>query len=134
MVKCDTILFDKRRLTCYAGIPIVQYTHVASTLSVHCGYNILIGQLLRLWDLINVRGNYVLECARLLLRMQKRGYRLSILCRKLQHHICLFPDTFGDVYALHLYKDIMRCVKLLVDLGNWELHSKDWTGVEDDEH
>ena len=66
-----------------------------------------------------------------MLRMQRRGYRLSILRRKLQHHIKLFPDTFGDVSALRLYKDIMRCVGELSDLGDWETRSRDWTGMDD---
>ena len=118
-------------IDCYAGIPIVQYAHVASTLSIHCGYNILIGQLHRFRESITVRGNYILECARLMLRMQRRGYRLSILRRKLQHHIKLFPDTFGDVSASHLYRDIMRCVEKLAQLGDWEVDSRDWTGMED---
>ena len=66
-----------------------------------------------------------------MLRVQRRGYRLSILRRTLQHHIKLFLDTFGDVYALQLYKDIMRCVEELAGMGDWEVDSRDWTGMED---
>ena len=43
----------------------------------------------------------------------------------------MFPDTFGDVFALRLYKDIMRCVQDLTALGDWESISKNWTGLED---
>lgn len=92
-----TLLFDKRRLPCYSGIPIVQYAHVTSTLSIQCGCNILIGQLHRFRQLITVRSNYVWEVARLVKRMQDRGYRLSLLRRKLKQHLQVYPDTFGDV-------------------------------------
>lgn len=47
MIKSHSLLFDKRRLPCYADIPMVQFTHVSSSLSLHCGYNTLIGQLHR---------------------------------------------------------------------------------------
>jgi hypothetical protein len=60
--------------------------------------------------------------------MQKRGYRLSILRKKLQHHLKLWPDTYGDVNAMSLYKDIQRQVQALNRLDDWEVDSKDWTG------
>lgn len=134
VVKSHTLLFDKRRLPCYSNIPIVQYTHVASTLSVHSGYNILIGQLHRFRELITVRSNYVLEVARLLKCMQGRGYQLSLLRRKLRHHIQLYPDTFGDVRASALYSDIMAAFQELSELGStWASDSKDWTGWDADD-
>lgn len=43
----ETVLYDKRRQECYKDIPIVYYTNVSSTISVQCGYNILVGQLHR---------------------------------------------------------------------------------------
>lgn len=135
VVKSHTLLFDKRRLACYRGIPIVQYAHVASTLSLHCGYNILIGQLHRFRGLITVRANYVLEVSRLLLRMQSRGYRYSILWRKLRHHLRLYPDTYGDTGFKSLLTSIRYCVTELREYPCWESACIDWTGwYEDSEH
>jgi hypothetical protein len=79
VVQSVTTLYDKRRQACYAGIPIVQYAHVSSTLSVHCGYNILTGQLHRFSQLIMCRGNFIVEVAKLVNRMYNRGYHLPIL-------------------------------------------------------
>lgn len=64
VVHSYTRLYDKRSQACYAGIPIVRYTHVSSTLSMNSGYNILVSQLHRLRELTSVRGNYVLEAAK----------------------------------------------------------------------
>jgi hypothetical protein len=66
IVKSVTTLYDKRHQACYAGIPIVQYAHVSSdtsTLSAHCGYNILTGQLHHFGQLIMCRGNFIVEVA-----------------------------------------------------------------------
>lgn len=108
-----TQLYDKRREDCYAGIPIVQYQHVSSTVSVHSGYNIMLGQLHRFRTLIMNRGNYVMESAKLVKRMVHRGYKRSIVMRKLRHHLQLFPWTFGDSTYHHLYCDIKSCLHYL---------------------
>lgn len=120
VVQSFTKLYDKRRNACYRGIPIVQYTHVASTLSIHCGYNILIGQLHRFRELIMLRDNYILEVARLVRRMQNRGYRKSILFKKLQHHLRLYPDTYGDRSAHRLLNDIKHMYDFLCNVTDWE--------------
>jgi hypothetical protein len=65
VVKSVTTLYDKRRQACYASIPIVQYAHDSSTMSLHCGYNILTGRLHRFSQLIICRGNFVVEIAKL---------------------------------------------------------------------
>ena len=120
IVQSYTLLYDKRRNACYRGIPIVQYAHVSSTLSLHCGYNILIGQLHRFRELISWKDNYVLECARLIRRMQLRGYRRSILFRKLRHHLMLYPDTFGSTSYMPLFTDITACYNTLCHEDSWE--------------
>lgn len=126
MIKSHSLLFDKRRLPCYADIPIVQFTHVSSSLSLHCGYNTLIGQLHRFRELITVRGNYVLVVARLMLRMNRRGYKLSILRRKLKHH--MFPDTFGDTNGRRLFSEVQCTMALLAQMHDWEVDVKHLTG------
>lgn len=90
------------------GIPIVQYAHVSSTLSLHCGYNILVGQLHRFRELIMLRDNYIPEVARLVRRMQNRGYKKTILFRKLKHHLRIYPDTYGDRSFSGLLREITR--------------------------
>ena len=115
-----TKLYDKRRNACYRGIPIVQYAHVSSTISLHCGYNILIGQLHRFRELILMRSNYVTEVARLIIRMQKRGYKKSILLRKLKHHLRMYPDTFGDRSFGRLWDDIQDHYQYLLTRPDWE--------------
>jgi hypothetical protein len=79
VVKSVTNLYaDKRWQACYAGIPIVQYAHVSSTLSVHCGYNILTGQLHRFSQLIMCRaGNLIVEVAKLVNRHAQQGVPLA---------------------------------------------------------
>lgn len=91
VMQSDTRLYDKRRNVCYRGIPIVQYTHVQHKF-IQCGYNIMLGQLYRLRELITDSNNYVLECARLVMRMQYRGDKASILWRSCSI-ICTFTLT-----------------------------------------
>ena len=87
VVRSTTRLYVKRQQACYAGIPIVRYTHVASTLSAQSGYNIVVSQLHRYRELIWVRGNYVMEVAKLVRRLQLRGYKVAILWGKLKKHL-----------------------------------------------
>ena len=132
VVQSFTKLYDKRRNACYRGIPIVQYQHVSSTLSLHCGYNILIGQLHRFRELIMLRDNYILEVARLVLRMQKRGYKKSILFRKLKHHLRIYPDTFGDRSFCALLNEITDMYECLVGMVDWETATSEqvWAAEE----
>jgi hypothetical protein len=113
VVHSVTHLYDKRRERCYRAIPIVQYTHVSSTLSMQSGYNILLGQLFRFRELITVKGNYVMEAAKLVARMTLRGYRRTILMRKLRRHLLLYPDTYGDVSFRSLFGQITVCLRYL---------------------
>lgn len=74
---------------------LLQHTHVPNTISIHCGCNILLGQLHRLCELITDRDMNVLECARFVIRMRSCGYKASILWRQLQHHLRVYPDMSG---------------------------------------
>jgi hypothetical protein len=120
-------LYDKRLEKCYARIKIVRYTSVSSTLSVHSGYNILLSQLHRYGELITVKRDYVLQVSKLLLRMQSRGYRISILYRKLKHHLHRDYMLFGDVHWRVLCRDVVLCVKFWRSQPNWEAwHPAAW--------
>ena len=130
VVKSYTLLYDKRRNACYWGIPIVQYTHVSSTLPLHSGYNILVGQLHRFRELITWRDNYVLECGRLIRRMQMRGYGKTILFRKLKHHLRIYPDTFGDSSFQSLFDEITECYNTLCGEPDWEFTCPGWDYAE----
>lgn len=127
-----TTLYDKRRQACYAGIPIVQYAHVSSTLSVHCGYNILTGQLHRFAHLIMTRGNFVVEVAKLIRRMHHRGYHLPILWRKLKYNLKVLPLPYGDSTFHPLLTDISECYQRLEqtlglqNIAAWEAYATPW--------
>jgi hypothetical protein len=73
LVTSATRLYDKRMQSCYDGIPIVRYTHISSAISPFAGYNILVSQLHRFQSLITQRSSFVLEVAKLLVRMETRG-------------------------------------------------------------
>lgn len=60
------------------------------------------------------------EVARLLIRMQKCGYKQSILFAKLKHHLRLYPDTFGDRSFDRLWDDIHNCYLHLLTVADWE--------------
>ena len=96
IVVSETELYDKRREKCCDGIPVVQYTHVSSSLSQNVTTSILLGQLHRYRELIMRRNNYILECATLIWRMIKRSYKREVLFAKLKRHLKMYPDTFGD--------------------------------------
>jgi hypothetical protein len=74
-VRSHSILYDKRREKCYDGIPIAQYTHVSSDVGESVGSSIILGQLHRFRELIQVRDDFVYECGLLLAKMQNRGIR-----------------------------------------------------------
>jgi hypothetical protein len=95
-MECFTVLFDKGRQECFARLPIVQYTHVSSMMSESCGHNIIISQLHRFKELIMSEANYVLEAAKLVRRLQMRGYAVPRLMRRLERHLFLYPDTGGE--------------------------------------
>lgn len=100
----------------------------------HCGYNFLIGQLHRFRELITVRrrGNCVLGVAKLLLRMQSRGYLITLLWKKLKHHLRMYPGTYGDAIFHGLLIDITHCYDPLCrHYGEaasmaWEACDTDW--------
>ena len=54
------------------------------------------------------RNNHILECAMLIWRMVKRGYKREILFAKLKRHLRMYPDTFGDKSFRPLLADINR--------------------------
>jgi len=128
-----TTLYDKRRQACYAGIPIVQYAHVSSTLSVHCGYNILTGQLHRFAQIIMCRGSFVVEAAKLLRRMNHRGYHLRLLWRKLKYYLRTQPLPYGDATFHTMFTDISACYQHLQNtfglhnIAAWEAYGTPWT-------
>jgi hypothetical protein len=107
-----TVLFDKRRQACFATLPIVQYTHVSSLLSERCGYNTLVSQMHRYRLLIMAESNYVLEAAKLVRRLQLRGYTRKKLLRTLRRHLCFYPDTFGASNMYALYYQVTRVLAL----------------------
>jgi hypothetical protein len=96
VVLVTTHLYDKRRQTCYADIPIVQYTHITSNLSRGCVYNILVGQLHRFSRLISEVDNYIDEVALLMGKLLRLGYCYRPLMQRLrmfQHtHVRTFPS------------------------------------------
>lgn len=128
VVRSSTCLFDKRRKACYQNIPIVRYTHVSSTVSVFTGYNTLVSQLHRYYALITRRGNYVLEVAKLIKGMHDRGYRVSILFRKLKQHLRLRPYMFGDNSFHALFHAVKCCYTYLSHLpeGLWQQYDVEW--------
>jgi hypothetical protein len=132
VVRSVTTLYDKRRQACYAGIPIVQYAHVSSTLSMHCGYNILISQLHRFSQLIMCRGNFIVEVAKLIKRMHHRGYHLPILWRKLKYTLKVLPLPYGDSTFHPLFTCISECYQKLEQLfglqniAAWEAYATPW--------
>jgi hypothetical protein len=134
IVKSVTTLYDKRRQACYVtGIPIVQYAHVSSTLSAHCGYNILTGQLHRFGQLIMCRGNFVVEVAKLVRRMHRRGYHLPIIWRKLKYNLKILPLPYGDSTFHRLFTDISECYQHLEQMFGlhnitaWETFATPWS-------
>jgi len=133
VVHSHTRLFDKRKKACYASLPIVQYTNVSSTLSASSGYNILLSQLFRYRELITHKGNYVLEVAKLIKRMQCAGYKGSILFRKLKHHLKLHPYTYGDHNFRLLFYAVKECHALLglLPSSQWEQFDVDSPAVSD---
>jgi hypothetical protein len=103
-------LYDKRRLPCYRGIPIVQFNHVSSNVSLHAGYNVALSQLHRYAHLITDRDNYVLECARLLKHFNLQGYNVSLLYRKLRRHLMSHCSRYGDTSWRPLWHAIRACL------------------------
>lgn len=125
------VLFDKRRQACYRRIPIVQYTHVSSTLSCYNSYNILISQLHRFSEIIMSRSNYILETAKLVRRMQIRGYLLGVLWRKLKRHLCLHPETYGDTNGMLLFQQVQVAFDKLKELQDFESATESQCGLSD---
>jgi hypothetical protein len=95
LVTSATRLYDKRMQPCYDGIPIVRYTHISSATSPFAGYNILVSQLHRFQALITTRSSFVLETAKLLVRMEARGYNMGVLRKKLHRHVTRFYYFVG---------------------------------------
>jgi hypothetical protein len=81
-VTSATRLYDKRIQPCYNDISMVRYTHISSAITPFAGYNILVSQLHRFQTLITKRSSYVMEVAKLLVRMKTRGYCMSVLRKK----------------------------------------------------
>lgn len=72
-----------------------------------------------------------------MLRMQRRGYKLSVLRRKLKHHLRKFPDTYGDTNGDVLFAAIQNASGLLSSMPNWEVDAAQltgWIGQVDQQH
>jgi hypothetical protein len=119
IVKTTVVLYDKRMESFYSKIPIVRYTSASSTLSIHSGYNILLGQLHRFSELIMDRNDFVTQVAKLVLRMQARGYAYSILRRKLRRW-CQQHRLFGETSWCYMFRDLIDRISLLRSGDNWE--------------
>lgn len=60
--------------------------------------------------------------------MNRRGYKLSILRRKLKHHLRMFPDTFGDTNGRRQFSEVQCTMALLAQMHDWEVDVKHLTG------
>lgn len=120
IVQTLTRLYDKRTEACYAKIDIVRYTLVNSTLSVHSGYNILLSQLHRFKELIMDRRDYILQVAKLLLRMQARGYLLSFLRSKLKTYYARDFDLLVGPFGSRMFEEVDTLVGILIRRGAYE--------------
>jgi hypothetical protein len=116
IVKSVTTLYDKRRQACY----ICRYPycavcsclqHIVSTIVATT--SILTGQLHRFGQLIMCRGNFVVEVAKLVRRMHRRGYHLPIIWRKLKYNLKVLPLPYGDSTFHPLFTDISECYQRL---------------------
>jgi hypothetical protein len=109
---------------CYDGIPIVRYTHISSAITPFAGYNIMVSQLHRFQALITKRSSFVMEIAKLLVRMETRGYCMSVLRKKLHRHVTRFYYFIGETSPCQLLLDIWATVTALqtihADGGDWE--------------
>lgn len=54
-----------------------------------------------------LRAYYVYECALLLQKLTKSGYKRVLLLHKLKRHLIKYPDVFGDTGYLRLYDAIL---------------------------
>ena len=62
--------------------------------------------------------------------MQMRGYRKTILFRKLKHHLRIYPDTFGDSSFQSLFDEITECYNTLCGEPDWEFTCPGWDYAE----
>lgn len=56
----------------------------------------------------------------MLIRMEQRGYKKSILFAELKHHLRMYPDTFGDRLLHRLCDEIYDCHLHLLTITDWE--------------
>lgn len=63
-------------------------------------------------------------------RMELRGYKVSILWRKLRHHLNSYYTKFGDTIRHPSFNDIRQCYYWLCldssDTPRWESSADDW--------
>jgi hypothetical protein len=126
LVTSATRLYDKRMQSCYDGIPIVRYTHISSVISPFAGYNILVSQLHRFQALITPsveRSSFVMETAKLLVRMEARGYNMGVLRKKLHRHVHRYYYFVGGMSPVQLLTDIWNTVD---DLQTMRADGDDW--------
>lgn len=70
-----------------------------------------------------MRGNYVAEVAKLVLRLCGRGYCESRLWRQLRYHLRRYPGTFGDTSFHALLRDAVACYNHLLGV---QAAGQDW--------
>lgn len=103
-----TVLFDKRRKSCFDDIPIVRYTHVTSCLTVKQSYNILRGRLMHLHRINTVQLPYLRDIARTVHYMMLSGYSLHTCLLQVKQFLTHYPDACGDSSWEHVFTLVRR--------------------------
>lgn len=75
--------------------------------------------------------NYVLEVAKLIRRLQLRGYAVPRLMKRLKRHLFLYPDTFGKVNAFGIYQQINSVLDILCQSTAFEAVTESECGLQD---
>jgi hypothetical protein len=92
---CYTVLYDKRRLPCFAAFDVLHFQHVTSCQTRGQAYNMLHGRLCHLLRIITDVECFILEAARCIHHMKDSGYDVLPCFTCAHRFLRKHPDAFG---------------------------------------
>jgi len=109
VMQATTTIYDKRREPCFHHIPINFYTHISSTITSRCGYNIIHSQCCRFLRICTKIDDFITETAMVVYRMYKQGYSPARLLHRLSYWLPpKLAFAYGDAHDIHVMH-LIRC-------------------------
>lgn len=112
-----TSIFDKRTNPKFVALPMTKYPHITSFLPRRYTLNIVLCECYRFARRCMSKKSFVFNVAKLLLELQRKGFKLKPLLRKALHFFTTVSPLYNCYSPYELHKHVRKRLKLLTKTG-----------------